>query len=419
MTGSSLDTGGAAVTLPLPRSWPWYSQEVQRRVAAMIAAGDTFAFGRHHSVSALEEWARGYFGRSYALAVSSGTAALASAYFGLGIGPGDEVLVPSYTFHATATPLLALGARPVLYDCEPASTRPDLDDLSARITPATSAICVVHMFGLPADMGAVRRLASSHGLAVVEDAAQAHGARIDGQLVGTLSDVGCFSIGGQKMVTGGFGGLLLTDNREIYDRALVYGHAHERALEELDPSNTWYGPADTGYGGNLRIHPIAAELALSHCRTLNERIAVRGSVLDGLTRRLQEFPFLDPPFTPANCSRGGWYGYKVSYNPHKLAELPISQLVDLMRVQGLKVAQPTTRPLHQTWMFQHRDIHLPRYDPDGRRPIYSDRDLPNAARLYAHTISFPDKHLHQPADDLLDQYVEGIRRVVAAVERSM
>ncbi|WP_371785137.1 aminotransferase class I/II-fold pyridoxal phosphate-dependent enzyme [Streptosporangium subroseum] len=400
-----------AVTLPLPPAWPWYSEETADRVRRRVLAGDVFAFGRDPAVHRLEQWAREYFGVSHALAVSSGTAALWTAFHSLGLGPGDEVLVPTYTFHATATPLFLLGASPVLYDCDPLTARADVRDLESRITASTKAIGVTHMFGLPADMEAVSRIARARGIPVVEDAAQAHGATVGGRKTGTLGTVGCLSLGGQKMISGGMGGLLITDDSDVYQRALTMGHAHERALEELPPDSRWRAPAETGFGGNLRMHPLSAELALEHCASLDERIRVRTSVLEGLSDRLSRFPFLVPPQTPAGCTRGGWYGYKVVYRPELLSGMPVPEFVDLLKRQALRVARPSTRPLHQTWPFQNRDLGLPGYDPHGSRPVYIDADLPQATELYSHTIGFPDKHLHVPADDLLDQYAEGIARV--------
>ncbi|MFD8979494.1 aminotransferase class I/II-fold pyridoxal phosphate-dependent enzyme [Streptomyces sp. NPDC059564] len=404
-------SGGRAVTLPLPEAWPRYSEATAARVQRRIQEGTVYAFGRERSVLELEDWAREYFQVEHALAVSSGTAALASAYAGLGIGPGDEVLVPTYTFHASATPLFGLGALPVLYDCDPVSARADIDDIAARISPATKAICVTHMFGLPADMDALMKLADRHGIPVVEDAAQAHGATVGGRKVATLGAVGCLSLGGQKMISGGMGGLLLTNSADIHARALLLGHAHERAQEELPATSRWSGPAETGHGQNLRMHPLAAELALDHCHSLDERIATRTAVLTGLSERLARFGFLDPPRTPAGCSRGGWYGYKVVYRPEHAAGTDIDTFVGLLQAQGLKVARPTTKPLHQTWPFQHHDIGLAGYDPQRRRPLYRDAELPHATHLYGATLAFPDKNLHEPADAVLDQYVHGIERV--------
>ena len=271
-------------------------------MSRQIGSGDVYAFGRHHSINELEDWAVEYFGVRHALAVSSGTAALASAFFSLGLEPGDEILVPTYTFHATCTPLFQMGVRPVLYDCDPVTARADTGDLESRVTSRTRAVVVTHMFGLPADMDEVMRIAREHGLSVVEDAAQAHGATYKGRYVGTIGDVGCFSLGGQKTISGGMGGLVLTNRTDLYEKSLCFGHAHERAQEEISQDSQAWVTTGMGFGSNLRMHPLAAELALDHSSTLEERIKVRTDVLGELTESLRAFSFLSLPETPDDCT---------------------------------------------------------------------------------------------------------------------
>jgi len=409
--------GWPAVTLPAPRSWPWYGEQTRRAVADRVGSGAVYAFGRDPALTELEDWARDYFGVPHALATSSGTAALQLAYAALGVGPGDEVLVPTYTFHASATPLFTLGAVPVLVDCAADSVAMSVADTAARITSRTKAICVTHMFGLPVDVDAFRALADTHGLALVEDAAQAHGATVHGVRVGRFGDAACFSVGGAKMVSGGHGGLLLTRDVDVYESALVHGHAHERAFEELRPRSALRPAAETGFGANFRMHPLAAVLALDHARSLDDRIGVRTGVLTGLSDRLGAFGFLRAPVTPPDRTRGGWYGYKASYDPGSLSGLPIDAFVRLVRAEGVRVGQPTTRPLHMTAPFRDPAAAPPGYGHSLCRRYHSDSDLPHAADRYAHTIGFPDKKLHVPADGYLDQYAEALHKVAAAVLR--
>lgn len=393
--------GTPAVTLPPPRSWPWYGDQTQGAVLDRIRSGAVYSFGRDPALTQLEAWAREYFGVPFALATNSGTAALLSAYVGFGVGAGDEVLVPTYTFHATATPLLALRATPVLVDCASDSIAMSLADAAAKITPRTKAICVTHMFGLPVDVAGFRALADTHGLALIEDAAQAHGATVDGRKVGSFGDAACLSLGGAKMVTGGHGGMLLTRDVEVYERALVRGHAHERAIEELRPDSMLLPCAETGLGDNHRMHPLAAVLALEHAMTLDDRIRVRTNVLNGLSDQLAALGFLEPPTTPPGRTRGGWYGYKVTYDPSALANLPMHAFVRLLRAEGVRIGQPSTTPLHMTASF--RD--------------HTRTDLPNATSLYQRTIGFPDKRLHEPADGYLRQYLDAVAKVADEVYR--
>lgn len=407
------------VTEPLPRAWPWYSQQARERVSRRIEAGDVYAFGRHDAITDLEGWATEYFGVRHALAVSSGTAALASAFFSLDLQAGDEVLVPTYTFHATCTPLFQTGVRPVLYDCDPVTARADIGDLESRVTSRTRAVVVTHMFGLPADMDEVMRIARQKGLAVVEDAAQAHGATYKGRRVGTIGDVGCFSLGGQKTISGGMGGLVVTDRTDVYEKSLCFGHAHERAQEEiLRDSSAWAATA-MGFGSNLRMHPLAAELALDHCSSLGERIKIRTEILTGLTDSLRQFDFLSLPETPADCTRGGWYGYKVRYRPERLGGLPIGRFVSMLKERGVAVSVPTTRPLHHLWPFGD-DGSAQVGDPTAhrvRQAVGPTPELSGATGLYEATISFPDKHLHEPAERLIAQYIDAIGDAAEADHR--
>lgn len=380
-------------TLALPNPWPEYDEEVAAEVGQMVGRGDVFAFGDHPKLSALEDWARNYFQVRSALAVSSGTAAMHSAYVGLGIGPGDEVLVPTYTFHATATPLLALGAVPVLYDCETDSTKPSLAHLESRLSARTTAIVVSHMFGLIGDMKAVMQLAAAHSLPVVEDAAQAHGAWTAEGKAGSIGTVGCFSLGGQKMISGGMGGLLLTNDEDIFHCALALGHAHERAEERMNAGAQDLFRADIGGGLNLRMHPIAAALALSHAHTLDARIAIRARALSRLSAGLDAVRAMEAPTQATGTSRGGWYGYKVLFDHEEIPGLDTREAVKLMQRAGLKVSVPTTRPLHQTSLAQ---LH---------RSFNPAEAFPNASALAARTIGFPDKNFHNPPEALIDEYV--------------
>jgi len=163
-------------------------------------------------------------GSSYALAMNSGTAALHSAYFALGVKPGTEVIVPGYTFFATAAPILQCGGRPVFCDVDPETLVADPDDVERRVTLRTRAICVVHLWGNPARMDRFVEIARRHNLGLIEDCSHAHGAVYRGRPVGSWGDIGCFSLQGPKAVSGGEGGIAVTDNPVLFDRMLALGH---------------------------------------------------------------------------------------------------------------------------------------------------------------------------------------------------
>jgi dTDP-4-amino-4,6-dideoxygalactose transaminase len=154
----------------------------------------------------------------------NGTATLHSAYFAVGVGPGKEVIVPSYTWHATATPVLQCGATPVFCDIDPRSLNADPDDIERRITERTQAICVVHVWGNPAEMDRIMEIANRYKIKVIEDCWHAHGAVYKGKSVGTWGDIGCFSLNCGKAVDAGEGGVAVTDDPVLFDHMLLLGH---------------------------------------------------------------------------------------------------------------------------------------------------------------------------------------------------
>jgi dTDP-4-amino-4,6-dideoxygalactose transaminase len=176
-------------------------------------------------------------GTRHALAVTSGTAALICGLMGIGVGPGDEVIVPAYTWIASALAVIATGAVPVVAEIDETLTL-DPADAEAKITPYTRAIIPVHMRGFPSRMGALMELARQRGLRVVEDVAQADGASFQGRRLGSIGDAGCFSLQFNKIITSGEGGMLITNDDEVWRRAVMYhdvagGLRHEMPKEQI------------------------------------------------------------------------------------------------------------------------------------------------------------------------------------------
>lgn len=167
-----------------------------------------------------EEWAS-TIGSKYAICVSGGTAALIAGLVGLGIGPGDEVIMPGYTFMATATAVLAAGAIPVITEIDDSLTI-DPTDIEKKITKNTKAIIPVHICGFPSNMDQIMELAGKYNLKVVEDSCQADGGSYKGKRLGSIGDAGAFSFNNFKIITAGEGGAIVTDSRQVYERALVY-----------------------------------------------------------------------------------------------------------------------------------------------------------------------------------------------------
>jgi perosamine synthetase len=217
----------------------------------------------------------------YVITVANGTVALHLALLALGVAPNDEVIVPSMTYVATANAIRYVDAEPVFVDVDPATWCIDPVAIERAITPKTRGIIAVHLYGHPADMDAINEIASRHSLWVVEDAAEAHGARYKGRTVGNLGTIGTFSFYGNKIITSGEGGALVVDDPELERRIRLFRG------QGMDPQRRYYFPV-VGY--NYRLTNVACALLCAQLERLPELTARRAHVFDAYEERLHGVP---------------------------------------------------------------------------------------------------------------------------------
>jgi dTDP-4-amino-4,6-dideoxygalactose transaminase len=367
-----------------------------KRVVGRVGLGDLSVTGEDPDITRCEQLL------STVLAVpgnvslcSSGTAALASAYFGLGLERGAEVLVPTHTFRATATPLLTLGLRPVLCDSDPATGGIDLADAAARLTSRTQALVITHVWGRPVDLRAARTFAARHSLALVEDCSHAHGVRWRSEPVGTVGDVAVFSLGTTKMVTGGQAGAFVVRNDEIYERALSWGQPKNRVLRRIrDPRLR--GLARAGTGNNLRPSPIAAILVADHLHRLPETTTMKNSNLERFAAALAAVPGLAPLPVADDRSHGTLYKFHCRWTGMP-AQLPT--VISRLREVGMRVRRPA-EPLHRLPLFTDADLPaLIAPDLRSRTPLAGKADFPATDRFLDGLLEFDTRDLYQPAGD--------------------
>lgn len=225
----------------------------------------------------------------HALACNNGTAALHLALRGLDVGPGDEVIVPTLTYIATANAVTYCGARPVFVDSEASTWNIDPDLIEEKITPQTRGIIVVHLYGLPADMDPIMKLARKHGLFVIEDAAQAHGAEYRGQRIGSIGDIATFSFYGNKVITTGEGGMVVTDDDELAARVRQFKG------QGMDLSDRYWFPM-VGY--NYRMTNVAAAIGLAQIEKFEWHLSRRREVASQYYQRLGHVPGVVFQVTP-------------------------------------------------------------------------------------------------------------------------
>ncbi|MFE7112655.1 DegT/DnrJ/EryC1/StrS family aminotransferase [Streptomyces sp. NPDC057575] len=384
--------GDPVITRAPANEWPFFTEDDIQAAAELIRRGEISYNGREGTVRDLEDHVRAYTGVRHALAVNSGTSALHSAFFAIGIEPGDEVLAPTYTFHATVMPIFACNAVPVLVDADESTGNIDPALLEAHITERTKAVVVTHLNGYPVDMEPVLAVARTYGLKVVEDCSQAHGARCDDRPVGSLGDVAAFSMQSRKQVTAGAGGMLTSNDDRIYERAVLFGHSLGRSEGDV-VSDEYRRFASTGFGLNLRMHPVAALLADRSMGRLDEVLETRGLNCDKMDAMLANIPGILPPARRPHMTRVAHYSHQPLYRSQDLDGLSRATLVRALAAEGVPVTRPNSPPLHREPAFQDKAWKLDTYSPPGGAGTsyrhYRDTDLPRSEKYVSSVLRLP------------------------------
>lgn len=272
----------------------YWNKEDVRAVSSAIKRGMFWAIGPH--VKEFEEGISKYIGAKYSTVFNSGTSALHAALIAHGIGSGDEVIIPSFTFIATANAPLFVGAKPVFADIEDKTCELDPEDVKEKITQKTKAIIPIHYGGLPSLIRELREIAKDKGLILIEDAAEAFGAMVNREKVGTFGDSAVLSFCANKIITTGEGGAMVTDSTVIYEKLkLIRSHGR---LESADyfTSPKYMDYVDLGY--NFRMSNIAAALGISQLKNVDKIIKMRRKNAEYLTRKLSPVDEVVLPSAP-------------------------------------------------------------------------------------------------------------------------
>ncbi len=381
--------------------WPILGPAEEAAVLRVLRDGD---LSTHRVIRELEEDYRSFTGMPYALAHCNGTAALMAAFWAIGLQPGDEVLVPSATFWASVLPPVWMGAVPVFCESEPDRLGLDPVDLESKITPRTRAIVVVHLWGMPSRMTEINAVARKHGLAIVEDASHAQGARWRGEACGTLGDVSVFSLQGGKLAPAGEGGMLLCRDRKYWERAVCFGDI-TRIIELDTPARRF---AATSFGVKTRIAPLSAAVARTQLAAMPENNRRRNANLQYLSRGLEALgihTFLPPPHVERV-----YFEYLVRPDLEQIG-LSMGALIEALNAEGCHTGFPRYPLLHQQPFFTEgafRQVMRPA--PELHVPDYSLVKLPFTERANAQMMKLPS--FPNAERDLLDQYLVAFEKVI-------
>ena len=331
---------------PIPMSSPEIDDSDVQGVVEVIRSG-RLALGR--KAEDFERAVADYVNVRYAVAVSSGTAALHLIVKALGIGPGDEVLVPSFTFAASINALLYEGATPVFVDIEPETYNLDSVDLERKVTPRSKAIMAVDVFGHPADWDDILGVASRHGLVVIDDSCEALGAEYRGRKLGGFGVAAAFAFYPNKQITTGEGGIVATNDRDV---ARLARSLRNQGRGEM---GAWLHHERLGY--NYRMDEISASLGVSQLRRIEGFIAKREHVASAYTQRLSGLPWVRPPVVKPHV-RMSWFVYVVTL-AQGLDREPVIRAMEARGVPARGYFAPVHLQPYIRERFGHRVGDLP------------------------------------------------------------
>lgn len=352
----------------IPVAEPLLGDKELAYVTDCVKSGWVSSLGKY--VSDFEEQFAAYCGLRYGVATFNGTVALHLLAATLNLGPGDEVIMPSLTFVATANAIRYTGATPVFVDSERDTWNIDPNVVEAAVTPRTKAIIAVHLYGHPADMDPLRAIAGKHGLWLLEDAAEAHGALYKGQRVGSLSEAAIFSFYGNKIITTGEGGIIVTNNPAWAERAFFLENQGRYA------ENPYWHPE---LAFNYRMTNIQAAIGLAQLERIDDMLAIRRRNAAHYNRRLAEVPGLTlPPQMP--WAQNVYWMYSVlvgeEFGPTR------DELRTKLRQANIET-RPFFYPIHTLPMY-NTGQSLPVAEELSRRGI----NLPSGATLTPEQIDY-------------------------------
>ena len=358
-----------------------------------------------------QKW-RDMVGAKYALTTCNGTSALYSAFYGLGVGPGDEVICPDYTWICTISPVPLLGGKPVFCESDPETMMIDPADVRRRITRRTKAIVVVHLWGWVADMDAIMAVSRETGVPVVEDCSHAHGATHKGKPIGSLGHVAAWSLQGTKPLSAGEGGVMTTNDGEIFDRACLIGQVNRmKGMDLQTASYAQYQPLGTGM--KFRAHPLGIGIALvqlAKLPALNER---RRQYVEAIEQGLSDIPGLRSVPTSAGSTRGGYYGFPLHYLPDELGGLAKEKFCAALTAEGVPAGGSPYDLLHRLPIFQEGfDLFTGNRQPPVQWTGHTDGDFPVTDKMHAGLVFLP--LLSDPAPGAVEKVLGAIRKVADA-----
>jgi len=406
--------GGAKAVTTEPGdlfTWPIITAEDEEAALDVLRKG---AMSGTDVTEQFEADFREWLGVDYALGFNNGTSSLHAALYGCGVGVGDEIICPSITFWASCTSAYTLGATVVFADIDSVTLCIDPKDIERCISERTKAIVVVHYFGYPADMDEIMAIAQKHNVKVIEDVSHAHGGIYKGRKLGTIGHVAGMSMMSGKAMAIGEAGMLATNDREIYERAVALGH-YERNDERIETEilQPYIGLPLGGY--KFRMHQLSSAVGrvqLRHYEARHEQISLSMNYFWDL---LEDVPGLRAhrPARGSGSYMGGWYAARGHYIPEELDGLSATRFAEAVRAEGVSDCYPGCNiPLHTHPLYKDADVYRhgqPTRIANSNRDVRQlDSSLPVTDAISSRLVAVPwFKHYRK---EEIEQYANAYRK---------
>jgi dTDP-4-amino-4,6-dideoxygalactose transaminase len=398
----ALNGGSPIRKEPFPQ-WPIFNQDDEKMLIEVLHSGN---WGRHAGVyvDKFEASFAEYLSSPYCIAVMNGSVALRIALMAAGIQAGDEVIVPAYTFIATASSVIEVNAVPIFVDIDPQTYCLSLKEVEEAITERTRAIIPVHFAGQAVDMDALINIARKNNLIVIEDAAHAHGAEYKGQMLGTIGELGCFSFQSSKNLTAGEGGAIVTNN-DHFERICRSLHTCGRF-----PESAWYEHYLPG--GNYRMTEFQAGMLLSQLERLDEQTRIRDYNGQYLNRKLADIPGIHPLKRGFGETRHSYHLYIFRYVSEEFDGLSRERFLEALSAEGIPNLAGYGKPLYQQELFKNLEFGpftgYRLYNPDLN---YQDIQLPVTEQACFHEACWIPQSVLLGTEQDMDDIVNAIIKI--------
>ena len=400
MSALALVGGKKSKGKPFP-DWPQYDQAEERALKGVLESRIWWRTPGTKTLEFERAFAK-FHGAKYGIAVTNGTAALEVTMAGLGIGAGDEVILPDFTFVATASAVLFANALPVLVDVDPGTYCIDPELVEKAITPRTKAVIAVHMGGHPADLDRLRKIADRKKLALIEDSSHAHASEWKEKRIGTLGVAGTFSFQSSKLITAGEGGMIISNDKNFERQA--------RSVHDCGrmPGEWFY--SHFIYGSNYRLSEWQGAVLQAQLGRLDEQTRKRHTNARLLDKLLAAIPGITPQKLDQRCTRNGQYAYIFHVNKKEFAGITTDRFIEAMNAEGIP-NQASYPPLHELHMFRNGEYRKRLCGKQAKeRHTFLKQRFPVTQKAAWETVWIPQPALLGDEEDM-QEIADALRKI--------